>query len=422
MTEHEKIDRKTFLGGCGKAFLGLGLGVSCGKSSSREEKVAPSGSGNSSPAPAGTADSAAPADTAPARPKIAYRTLGRDGIEVTEVGFGASRTMNPRLVDYALELGINFLDTGRSYANGQNEVMVGKVIKGRRQQVVINSKVRFASLEKMQKDLESSLSALGTDYIDSMLIHGASKPEHLDSPEVREFFSRAREQGKVRTFGFSSHSNFIELLELAARDKFHEVIMVPYNFMGSYEHMLGGSYNEWDSQALARAIESCGKAGIDFIAMKGCSGGFKKEGTGVQTYRAALKWILQNPYMKTTATAMGNFQEIEEDANAMGAGALNTEDKRLLEAYAASYSAWYCRMCGQCSGRCPEGVDIAGVNRLHMYAVGYGGGMARQARREYAALGNASAAACEDCTACRVRCAYGLPLGRKLTDAHALLG
>ena len=410
MYEREKINRKAFLAGCGQAFLGLGIGASCGKSAPQAKEASPS-----------DARAEAPPETARTGPEIAYRSLGRAGIKVTEIGFGASRTMDPRLLHYALEVGMNFIDTGRAYANGQNEVMVGKVLKARRGQAVINSKLKCRSIEKMQQDLETSLNALGTDYIDCLMIHGASKPEHIESPEVKEFFSRAKEQGKVRTYGFSSHSNFIELLELAAKDKFHEVIMVPYNFMGSYNHMLGGSYNEWDSEALARAIDNCGKAGIDFVAMKGCSGGFKKDGTGAQTYRAALKWILQNPYMKTTATAMGNFQQIEDDAGAMGAGALNSEDRRLLDSYAMSYSAWYCRMCGQCSGRCPEGVDVSQVNRLHMYAVGYGGEMARQARREYTALGKESAAACEDCQSCSVGCAYGLPLGRKLADAHALL-
>jgi len=421
MSEREKINRKTFLSGCGKAFLGLGIGTACGKAASQAGEASPAGKNDSETTPAAKPDSADPADTARSRPKIAYRSLGKAKIKVTEIGFGASRTMDPRLVHHALEVGMNFIDTGRAYANGQNEVMVGKVIKGRRQQVVINSKLKCRSIERMQKDLETSLEVLGTDYVDCLLIHGASKAEHIHSDEVKEFLTRAKKQGKVRSFGFSSHSNFIELLELAAEEKFHEVIMVPYNFMGSYEHMLGGSYNEWDSQALARAIDKCGKAGIDFITMKGCSGGFKKDGSGVQTYRAALKWILQNPYMKTTATAMGNFQEIEEDAAAMGAGALNSGEKRLLEAYAASYSAWYCRMCGQCNGRCPHGVDIARVNRLHMYAVGYGGEMARQARSDYAALGKSSAASCENCESCSVGCVYGLPLGRKLKDAHALL-
>ena len=414
MSENDKINRKKFIAGCSGSIIGLGLAVTCGGNSSQTKEQESKQARDDVSAESEQA-------TPQSESRIAFRKLGAPGIEVTEVGFGASRTMDPMVVHHALASGINFIDTGRAYANGQNEYMVGKVIKGRRDQVVINSKIPFNQPEKMQKDLETCLKALGTDYIDCMLIHGASKPEHIQSAEVKELFSRAREQGKLRTFGFSSHSNFIELCNLAADDGFHEVIMVPYNYLSAYDHMLGDSHQEWDGVALDKAISKCGEKGISFISMKGCSGGFKHDGSGIQTYRAALKWILQNPHMKTTATAMGNIQEIEENIQAMGAGALLEQENQWLESYAAAYSGWYCRMCGSCSGQCPQGVDIPQVNRLHMYAVGYGGESARQARKDYRSMITASAAPCEDCSSCSIKCAYGLNLGKKLVDAHILL-
>ena len=106
--------------------------------------------------------------------------------------------MDPQLMDYALRSGINMLDTGRSYNNGQNEVIVGRVIKGRRQQVVINGKTQPGSLEKMRADLEASLTALGTDYIDCLLVHGIGKPEEVSNEVHKEFLTRAKEEGKAR--------------------------------------------------------------------------------------------------------------------------------------------------------------------------------------------------------------------------------
>ncbi|HUU29807.1 MAG TPA: aldo/keto reductase [archaeon] len=411
MKDRHTISRKMFLKGCGTTIIGLGLGSSCGRPAAGQNRDLSEG------APGLSSDSR---DSVSGEKKTAYRTLGKAGIKVTELCFGASRTMDPSLVHHALECGINYIDTGRSYYNGENEFMVGKVIQGRRQQVVVNSKLPRASVEKMQKDLETSLKALRTDYIDCLLLHSADTAEDIVSDEVKRFFTRAREQGKVRTFGFSTHNN--SLLETAAAEKFYEVVMLPYNFMGSYHHMLGGSYHEWDSQFLARGIEICGQAGIDFIAIKSCSGGFKKEGGGPQTYRAALKWVLENPYVKSIAAAMGNFQQIEENVQSMGEGALLPGEKILLDSYAEHYGAWFCRMCGQCRGKCPRGVDVALVNRLHMYAVGYGGDMAREAHATYVTLGKRGAAACVDCKTCRIECPYGLPLSTKLADAHALLG
>jgi len=407
MPESPRIKRKEFLARCGSTFLGFGLGVSCGRSDNDAASTAQA--------------EPSPARTSAGSPAPAYRTLGQPKIKVTEIGFGASRTMDPTLINHAFEKGINFFDTGRAYYNGQNEHLLGKIFKGKRQQVVINSKLKWDSPEKMHRDLETSLSALNTDYIDCLLIHGASRPEHIQSEQTVEFFSRAREEGKIRTFGFSSHSNFIELLNLAAEKPFHEVIMVPYNFLGRYTHMLGGSKKEWDSGELEKAIRKCGEAGVDFISMKGCSGGFMKDENGRETYQAALKWILRNPYMKTTATAMGNFQEIEEDAGAMGGGDLGQAEWQLLDRYASRYGSNYCRMCGNCKGQCPAGVRVAEVNRLHMYAASYGEDMKHQAHLSYSALGSGSAAACLDCENCTVSCAYGLPLGRKLKEAHALL-
>ena len=109
--------------------------------------------------------------------------LGRTGIEVTSIGFGASRTQVHGITRAALETGINFIDTGRSYANGQNEVMVGEVIKAIRKDLIIQSKVKVRLNEKgeslqkgevkkrinviMEKSLSESLAALQTDYIDS---------------------------------------------------------------------------------------------------------------------------------------------------------------------------------------------------------------------------------------------------------------
>lgn len=403
-----RIGRKDFISGCGKAVLGLGLGLSCGKPVDRDAPAAQS-SGNG----------VSRMDEAPITP--AYRSLGKAGIKVTEIGFGASRTMDPQLIDYALRSGINMLDTGRSYNNGQNEVLVGRVIKGRRHEVVINGKTQPGSLEKMLSDLEASLSALGTDYIDCLLVHGIGKPEEVGNEVHKEFIARAKESGKARVTGFSCHGDLPAMLNAAADDGSYEVVMVPYNFMGGYTHMLGGSTARWDAPALDTAITRCGKAGIDIIAMKSCSGGFQEDGDGPRTYRAALKWVLRNPYVKTTATAMGNFQQIEEDARAMGAGSLSLKEEALLERYAQRFGSRFCRMCGSCAGQCPEGVNVAEVNRFHMYAAGYGGTMAAEGRERYARLGRASAAACAGCASCSVKCPYGLPLASKLNRAHAML-
>ena len=263
-----------------------------------------------------------------------YRLLGRTGIKVTPIGFGASRTMEPMLLKSALDAGINFIDTGRSYFNGQNEVMVGKVIRGMRKEVIIQSKVRLRSREIgekldtaaaydsiikiMQSSLNESLKALQTDYIDVLLIHGAASVNIISHDAVMEFFRNASEKGLIRACGFSSHSNQIELLKAVNESRSYDVIMVPYNHKGSYIHSLSGGYNEWDQPALEKELEKAKSNNIGIVAMKTCSGGpYAFEDESEPSYRSALKWILDHGYISSMAVAMGNIGELSEDLQAM---------------------------------------------------------------------------------------------------------
>jgi len=263
-----------------------------------------------------------------------YRILGRTGIKVTPIGYGASRTMEPALVKSALDTGINFLDTGRSYFNGQNEVMVGKVIHGMRKDVIVQSKLRVLLREKgerlkspetskkikrlMQSSLEESLKALQTDYIDIMLLHGASSVEIINHEAILEFFRDLKQKGQIRACGFSSHGNQVKLLKAANESKFYDVIMVPYNHKGSYIHSQSGRFSEWDQPALEAEMIRAEVNNIGIVAMKTCSGGpYSPDGEGKPSYRAALEWILEHSYINTSAVAMGNIKEINENIQAM---------------------------------------------------------------------------------------------------------
>ena len=70
---------------------------------------------------------------------IKYRTIGPSGIRVTAIGFGGSRTNEPSVMKRVFDMGVNFVDTGRMYAGGRNEEMIGKVIKDFRKNIVIQS-------------------------------------------------------------------------------------------------------------------------------------------------------------------------------------------------------------------------------------------------------------------------------------------
>ena len=275
-----------------------------------------------------------PAPTAYAQAAPQRRTLGRTQIKVSPIGFGASRTMEPALVKIALDKGMNFLDTGRIYYNGQNEVMLGKVIRGIRKEVVIQSRALvflrgkeeiYKSVEGSKKirtmldtSLKESLKALQTDYIDIYLIHGANSIAIIEHETVMDFFRVAKEKGQIRACGFSSHDNQVALLKAANSNKFYDVIMIPYNHKGSYIHSQGGHYREWDQPALESELKKAEDNKIGIIAMKTCSGGpYSPDGESKPSYKAALKWILNHSYVSSMAVAMGNTKQINENVQAM---------------------------------------------------------------------------------------------------------
>ncbi|MFC2157288.1 aldo/keto reductase [Acidobacteriota bacterium] len=262
------------------------------------------------------------------------RTLGRTGIKVTPVGFGASRTMEPALVRYALDKGMTFLDTGRSYSRGKNEYMLGEVIKGFRKDIVIQSKISLNMrsvgqdlstqeahrriTEMMNDSMEESLKALQTDYIDIMLFHGASTTEIINHEAVIKYFEAAKKSGKIRACGFSSHTNHVELLRDANKSLFYEVVMVPYNHKGSFIHMNSGRFDEWDQPALEVEIKRARENDIAVMAMKSCSAGaYSPDKDTPASFEHALRWVLKNPAISSAPAAMGNFEQVDEDVKAM---------------------------------------------------------------------------------------------------------
>lgn len=273
-----------------------------------------------------------PADTEASG--LATKALGRTGIRIVPVGFGATRTMEPMLMRAALDSGINFFDTGRHYFNGRNELLVGEALSGRRKDVVIQSKLQLGVREEdagrltsqdvarmtaaMAKSLEESLKALRTDYVDIMLIHNANLPKLAHHEAIREFFTAAKKAGKIRAHGFSSHSNHVQMLREAARERFFDVVMLPYNHKGSYVHANSGRSIAWDQSSLETEMKQAAEAGIGLIAMKTCSGGpCPTPGGGKPSFQEALRWILKRNRVHGLAVAMGNFQQLKEDMQAL---------------------------------------------------------------------------------------------------------
>ncbi|MFC2112421.1 aldo/keto reductase [Bacteroidota bacterium] len=260
--------------------------------------------------------------------ELAKSTLGKTGIKVAKLGIGAPRVQEPSVLQYALDNGINFIDTGRSYANGKNEIMVGEVVKGKRKEIVIQSKVVInpdienlnnESISAKIKDtfntsLEESLIALQTDYIDVMLFHDGSTNEWVYHEAVLEAFTKAKQEGKILASGYSAHFNLNDRIVEHNNDPFYDVLMFSFNPHGGYKKP-NRDY-KWDHEALIEGLTKASDNGTGIVAMKTClAGPYCCEGDSEKTYSGAVKWVLQQPYIHTSAVAMANFQQLDEHLN-----------------------------------------------------------------------------------------------------------
>jgi aryl-alcohol dehydrogenase-like predicted oxidoreductase len=257
------------------------------------------------------------------------REIGRTGLKVSPISFGAPRTNEESLIKYALGKGINFIDTGRAYGNGNNEKLVGKSIAGMRNQVVIQTKIRLEENELPSKGigkkgsieihdalsskLEASLTALNTDYIDVLLYHDAQDENLLFHGETLKFFSDMKKSGVIKAHGFSTHNDFMNLPERNNSESFYNAVMVPFNPKGSFVHSLTGRYSEWDQAKLITILTEAMNKGIGVIAMKTCSGGKYSPSAEIEpSYKEAVLWVLRHPFISSASIAMVNFEQIDE--------------------------------------------------------------------------------------------------------------
>lgn len=259
--------------------------------------------------------------------KLAETTLGKTGIKMTKLGIGAPRIQEPNVLRYGLDGGITFIDTGRRYANGKNEEMVGEVIKGRRKDFVIQSKIPFSAdfgkeklssetissrlRKEFNKSLEESLKALHTDYIDIMLFHDGGKNDFLYHDAVLESFAKAKQEGKILASGFSFHSNMIKHLKRHNEDPQYDVFMVCFNPHGGFSR--NSKDTLWDQEMMIRELTRASEQGTGVIAMKTCLGGpYQCEDDNEATYPGAVKWVFKQPYVHAAVVAMANFQQLDD--------------------------------------------------------------------------------------------------------------
>ena len=179
-----------------------------------------------------------------------YRSLGRTGVQVSPLCLGAmnfgaatSEADSITIIHAALEAGINFIDTADVYNGGQSEIIVGKALQGRRDQVILATKVygKTGDLPNDQgnsrlhilKACEDSLRRLGLETIDLYQVHRPAL--HIPQDETLSALTDLVRAGKVRYIGCSTHPAWLVMEALAISEKYHFARYIseqpPYNLL-----------------------------------------------------------------------------------------------------------------------------------------------------------------------------------------------
>jgi aryl-alcohol dehydrogenase-like predicted oxidoreductase len=339
-------------------------------------------------------------------PNLEYRTLGKTGLKVTAVSMGVMNCSDPTVLLRAFDLGINFYDTADCYMHGHNEEMVGKAFEGKRQRVLIQTKVHAHDEKKMRASVERSLRRLRTDYIDVLVWHGHSSPDEVSDPRLFEFMSKMKKEGKVRFTGFSAHSRMASLLREAAKSNLHDVALVSYNFTHSRD--------------LKEAVALAAKSGMGIVAMKTQAGGYKKEKMGgLSPHQAALKYVLMDQNVSCAVPGVTTIEQIEECAAVMGAS-FSKGDLDALKQYQSFLQGRICTMCGGCIGECPYGVSQGDLLRLVMYHDGYENDSLL--RESFQMITGQDIQRCSECPTCSVICRRGLDIKTQIKMAQEFIG
>ncbi len=310
---------------------------------------------------------------------IPRRMFGKTGVEVPILSVGGTLNLsaNQLMLRQAVKWGVTYWDTAHSYRMGKSEKGVGKYFDKyprNRQNIFLVTKSSAWNKNEMTKDLDKSLERMRTDYIDLFFVHGISSIEEMDR-ETKVWAAKKKSEGKIRFFGFSTHSNMEECLLGAAELGWIDGIMMTYNYRLMHEDQM------------KRAVDACVKAGIGLTAMKTQGGG--QVGTNTQTElemagrflnkgftdaQAKLKAVWDNPQIACICSRMPSMSILMANtAAAMNKTKLSSTDSELLQQYARQSRSDYCAGCTEiCESTIKEKAPIGDVMRYLMYSRSYG--------------------------------------------------
>ncbi len=375
-----------------------------------------------------------------------YRNFGKLNWKVSALGFGAMRLPTVggdsskideaeaiKMIRYAIDHGVNYIDTAYPYHGGNSEILVGKALKdGYREKVRLATKLPtwlLNSKEDTDKYLNEQLKKLETEKIDFYLLHGLNKERwpKMINLNVIEWTDKAISEGKIRYLGFSFHDDFSVLKEIIDSTNKWTFCQFQYNYMDT------------DFQAGTKGLKYVASKGLGAVIMEPIAGGMLalKPPTEIQKIwddskvkrtpaEWALQWVWNQPEVSVVLSGMSTMEQVIENvksASRSGPGKLTQEDLRIIEKVREKYREFGfigCTGCRYCMP-CPQGVNIPQIFALSNEHGRKRGDSAAQAEviKKYNGIVSAQNGAknCVQCGQCETKCPQKLPIQKLVAQA-----
>jgi len=377
-----------------------------------------------------------------------YRKFGKLDWKASALGFGAMRLPtldgNPmsqnidekesiHMIRYAIDAGVNYVDTAYPYQGGHSEIVVGKALQdGYRQKVKLATKSPLWYVKQSQdfdKFLNEQLIKLQTDHIDFYLFHGLDKQKWdlILNLNLLEKAEAAIKDGRIGHIGFSFHDQYETFREIINGYPDWTFCQIQYNYMDT------------ENQAGMLGLYDAAARGLAVIVMEPLLGGklanpsgsigelFSQQGKQRTPADWALQWVWNHPQVSMVLSGMSTFEQVKENISSADYSGIDTFDaddlyfvsevRRQFE----SRAVIPCTRCGYCMP-CPNGVNIAGNFEIYNNGIMYDD--MQSARTVYSRFmpEDQRAEQCVECALCEYSCPQGILISDWLLTVHDSLG
>ncbi len=372
-----------------------------------------------------------------------YRPFGKLDFQVSALGFGCMRLptiagdakavdeeLAIKMIRYALDHGVNYVDTAYPYHAGASERVLGKALKdGYRDKTRIATKLPTWAVKTaadFDRLLDEQLQRLDVDRIDFYLLHNLKSAvwPRLRGLGVLDWLDRIQADGRVSHVGFSFHDHY-EVFEEIIRSYDHWALaQIQYNYV-----------NE-SVQAGTKGLKFAASQGLAVVVMEPILGGCLAnppaairailDSAPVKRSPAewALQWVWNHPEVSVALSGMSTMEQVVENVESAcrsGAGSLTPEELDLIaraQKAREELGVSPCTGCGYCLP-CPHGVDIPFNMQLYNDALVFGGNQKVLNRNLYNGLAQeARAGACQACGECEDKCPQDIPIREWMAKIH----